>query len=391
MDLKRHGLAVATAAILIGVAGIVLSFDASDADIARSPSGDKPNRPAVRDAAAAQARFARDPLDRYTVYSLYRDTGSDPNGAEQARLLELAAARSLRDGEIQSAMIDRLIKANDYSAAAYRLDGLMRARPGFRAKLNEVLAQFAQTAQSRQALIDVLAGKPPWRKAFLSYLAGSGQDLAMISSVFIALRSTEEPPQMPELRPLFDRMVSNGAAAAAYSLWLSFLTEEQLARVGYVYDGEFEAERTEAPFDWTIKPARNVKARTLVSAQTSRGRVLEVSFANAQIAYANIYQSLFIPSGRYVLAGDYKTIRLETERGLTWKLYCTGNMSQAIAQAPAMNGTSDWTSFEVRFDVPETGCDSQVLRLELIAKAYLDRKASGTLWADSIAVRREDQ
>ena len=53
MDLKRHGLAVATAAILIGVAGIVLSFDASDADIARSPSSDKPDRPAVQDAAAA--------------------------------------------------------------------------------------------------------------------------------------------------------------------------------------------------------------------------------------------------------------------------------------------------------------------------------------------------
>lgn len=390
MDLKRHGLAAVIAAGLVVVAGIVFSFDASDADIARSPSSDSPNPPAAQDLAAAQARFARDPLDRYAVYALYRGLGSDPNGAH-AQLLDLAAARSLRDGVIQPAMIDRLIKANDYSAAAYRLDGLMRARPSFRAGLNEVLAQFSQTAESRQALIDVLAAGPPWRKAFLNYLAGSGRDLAMVSGVFIGLRSTGEPPQMPELRPLFDRMVSNGAAAAAYSLWLSFLSEEQLARVGYVYDGEFEAERTEAPFDWTIKPARNVKARTLVSAQTNRGRVLEVSFANSQIAYGNIYQSLFIPSGRYVLAGDYKTIRLETERGLAWKLYCAGNMSQAIAQGPAMNGTSDWTSFEVRFDVPEAGCDSQILRLELIAKAYLDRKASGTLWADSIAVRRDER
>lgn len=387
MRVKELGLSAVMGLILLAVAGIIVSFDASNADIARPPSSEVPL--AALNPIAAKTQFARDPLDRYAVYSLFQDATKDSNKAQ--RLLDLAAARSLRDGTIQSALIDRLIKSGGYAEAIYRLDGLMRARPGLRSVLSEALAQFAQNAESRQALIDVLAVDPPWRKAFLGSLAGSKQDLAMVAGVFIGLRSTEAPPRMAELRPLFDRMVSSGGATAAYSLWLSFLTEDQLARVGYVYDGEFEAERTETPFDWTIKPALNVKARTLVSTQTSRGRVLEISFANSQVAYGNVYQSLLIPPGHYILAGDYKTIRLETERGLAWRLYCASTPSQAIAQSPSMNGTSDWTSFEIRFAVPETGCESQTLKLELIAKAYLDRKASGTLWADGIEVRRDDQ
>jgi hypothetical protein len=387
MPVKSWGLSAVTGMILLAVAGVIVGFDASNADISRPPSSEVPAL--ALDPIVARTRFARDPLDRHAVYSLYQDATTDSNEAQ--RLLDLAAARSLRDGAIQSALIDRLIKSGGYAEAIYRLDGLMRARPGFRSGLSEALAQFVLNPESRQALIDVLADDPPWRSAFLSSLAGSKQDLAMVAGVFIGLRVTGTPPRMPELRPLLDRMASGGGATAAYSLWLSFLSEDQLARVGYVYDGEFEAERTETPFDWTIKPALNVKARMLVSTQTSRGRVLEISFANSQVAYGNVYQSLLIPPGKYVLAGDYKTIRLETERGLSWRLTCAGDPSQAIAQSPPMNGTSDWTSFEVRFAVPETGCESQTLKLELIAKAYLDRKASGTLWADGIEVRRDDQ
>jgi hypothetical protein len=385
--MKEFGLSAVMGGILLAVAGTIVSFDASNADIARPPSSEAPA--ATLDPLAAGTQLARDPLDRYAVYALYQGAAKDSN--EALRLLDLAAARSLRDGTIQSAIIDRMIASGGYAEAIYRMDGLMRARPGFRPGLSEVLAQFAQSPESRQALIDVLAADPPWRKGFLGSLAGSKQDLAMVAGVFIGLRSTATPPRMPELRPLLDRMVSTGGATAAYSLWLSFLSEDQLARVGYVYDGEFETERTEAPFDWTIKPALNVKARTLVSTQTSRGRVLEISFANSQVAYGNVYQSVLVPPGKYVLAGDYKTIRLETERGLAWRLYCAGDPSQAIAQSPPMNGTSDWTSFEVRFTVPETSCESQTLKLELLAKAYLDRKASGSLWADGIEIRRDDQ
>lgn len=391
MDMKERGLVAVIGAALVAVAGIIVSFDASDADIARPPSIEKRVSATALDPGAAKAQFVRDPLNRYAVYSLFQEATNNLNQPERARLLDLAAARSLRDGEIQFALVDRLINSRSYSEAAYRLDSLMRARPSFRSGLSEVLVQFAQAPASRQALLDVLAEDPPWRKTFLSYLAGSKQDLAIVSSVFIGLRSTKVPPRVPELRPLLDRMVSSGNATAAYSLWLSFLSEDQLARVGFVYDGEFEAVRTEAPFDWTIKSAMNVKVRTLMSAQASRGRVLEVTFANSQVSYGNVYQSLLIPPGRYVLAGDYKTSRLETERGFAWRLYCAGNAPQAIAQSPPMNGTGDWSSFEVRFAVPETGCDSQTLRLELIAKAHLDRKASGTLWADSITIRRADQ
>jgi hypothetical protein len=395
--MSKYVIGAAAAMALAAAAVAICSFDASNVDIARPPSIEKQlsNAPAG-DVAPPPAitSFIADPLDRYAVYQLSREPAGNPS-VDQLRLLFLAAGRSSRDVEIQVAAISQLLKEEKYALALERLDGLMRADHALRPKLYDALVVFAQSAASRRALVDLLAQEPPWRKDFLSYLPRAAIDVQTASTLIAEMRATASAPQSSELAPFIDRLIADGAIGQAYSLWLNSLTEAQLARAGYIYNGDFEAKLAQlGSFDWTVMRAKNVVARTTPNAADNRGMVLEVAFVNAQISYRNIFQRLMLPAGRYSLTGYYKANDLENDRGLVWRVYCVIAGQKAfgkrLGESPAMKGTQDWTAFEINLDIPDRDCGAQILQLELNAQAKLDQRVTGVLRFDDLKIDRKE-
>ena len=338
-------IAGSTAAILLVLAGAaIVSFDASDPDIARPPSLEKP----VTGAASPQASplpdlshdrqyhaasFIADPLNRYAVYLLGQAPGGELTGAERTRLLFLAADRSRRDGEIQTAAISQLLKEENYPQSLEALDGLMRSNPKSQQKIYDALTVFTRNAGSRRALVQLLAQEPPWRQDFLAYLPRSTADVRGASMLMAELRSTKSPPRTAELTPLLGKLIADGTPDEAYLLWLTSLTEAQLERAGYIYNGDFETKLDQlGPFDWRIVPAKNVVARGVENNPAVRGTVLEVSFAGSDLRYRNIYQRLLLPPGRYILTGSYRASNLDSDRGLVWRIYCVTTAEQKLAE-----------------------------------------------------------
>lgn len=388
MPIVKYAICAA-AALALTAAGITITFfDEADVDIARPPSHDG-DRAGAGDSAAA--RFIANPLDRYAVFSLAKDGADDASGPDRTRLLLLASERSLRDIEIQSAAIDHLLRKEDYPRALARLDGLIRARPSLRKKFYDVLAVFARSDASRAALIALLGESPPWRKDFFTYLPGSATDMNTISLVIAELRGAQAPLQAAEIAPFISKLIADGAPETAYAHWLNGLSETQLARAGYVYNGDFEAPLArQGAFDWVVTPAKNVVVRTFQNASAGRGTVLEVTFAGSQISYRNIYQRLMLPAGGYTLTGQYRAGNLENERGLVWRVYCESSPQQTLGESPPMKGTRDWGPLEIAFSVPEQDCMSQILRLELNARAKLDLQVRGILRFDDLRIARQE-
>ncbi len=386
-------LSAAIALLLLAVAGMMVSFDASNVDIARPPSLEKivldPASPgSPEDVQALQASLRADPLDRYALYLLSRTTTGD---VDRAGLLRLAAERSRRDAEIQTASIQELLKEENYPEALERFDGLVRSTPAIRYKLYDAIAIFAQSTQSRAPLIALLAKSPPWRADFLSYLPRTATDRQTVSLLVGDLRATKSPPTSKELTPIIAKLIADGAAEQAYSLWLTSLDETQLARAGHIYNGNFEARLAQlGPFDWIIVPAKNVVTRSVSTTSNDRGTVLEVAFANSQVSYRNIYQRLMLPPGKFTLTGQYWANRLENDRGLAWRIVCETPSQPVLGEGPAMKGTRDWGPFDVTFTVPDRDCTSQLLRLELNVRAKLDLKVSGMLRFDALRIERAD-
>lgn len=401
MSLIKYIAGSAAAIGLVIAAVTICSFDAANLDIARPPSLEKLVSPmpatnsasspdGAGDSQSSMVTFITDPLDRYGVYQLARDFTGSPT-PDQPRLLLLAAGRSLRDVEIQTAAINQLLKEKKYPQALERMDGLIRANPSLRSQLYDALALFVRSTESRHALVELLGLDPPWRKNFFTYLPASTIDTQTASTLIAEVRSTGSVPQSDELAPFIHKLIVDGAIDRAYSLWLNSLSEAQLARAGYIYNGDFEAKLAqEGPFDWIVLPTKNVVARAIRNTSAERGMVLEVAFADSQTAYGNLYQRLMLPAGTYVLTGSYKANNLENDRGFVWRISCETTAPQKLGESAAMKGTQDWTLFEISFGVPDKDCASQILRLQLNARAKLDLRVRGALSFDDLRIDRQE-
>lgn len=387
MSVPKYVIGCIMALLLVTAALVIISFDATNVDIARPPSLDRPGPFA---SGADATSFIADPLNRYAVYQLGR-ASTDPDPSDSSRLIALAAERSRRDAEIQTAALGQILKEENYMLALERLDGLIRSRPALRYKLFDVLAELARNTGGQRALADVLTQDPPWRKTFFTYLPRSAADLPAAAALVTMLRQGQSPPRPDEMSPLLNKLIQEGAGDQAYALWLNSLTEDQLARAGYIYNGDFEAKLArQGSFDWVVLPAKNIVVRTTHSGSSDHGSVLELAFAGSQIAYRNVSQRLMLPPGRYSLTGTYRANNLDNERGLMWRVYCGLEGPLKLAQGPAMNGTRDWTPFQTAFVVPDEACPTQALRLELDARAKLDLKVSGVIRFDDLRIDRQE-
>lgn len=344
------------------------------------------------DEARMQARFLAeealrvDPLDVRSLKLLARIANLEGRDDETRALLEAAAARSARDAEIQVLLIEILIAESAFADALARIDALMRARPQLRDPLGEIMIMLAPDPGFREALVAILAREPPWRGQWLVRLAREG-DIAIVSVVLDALRRTPAPPAAAETGALVDRHISEGQIARAYGTWLASLPPERLAQVRDINNGGFEAAPDGLAFDWRLGRLRNVEIRRSERTDTTGGHALRVDFGGGRARFSHVSQVLFLPPGSFRLTGQARMQNLRTARGLRWRVACATGDRRRLGESPALRGTTPWQQFHFDFTVEE-GCDGQILRLELDARAALDTEISGQALFDDLVIER---
>jgi hypothetical protein len=92
-----------------------------------------------------------------------------------------------------------------------------------------------------------------------------------------------------------------------------------------------------------------------------------------------------LPAGAYTFAGQVKTERLLTSRGLWWRIYCA-NSAKTLTNTELVSGTMPWTEFKVNFQVPATDCDAQGLILELPARIGPEQRIEGQAWYQNLRI-----
>jgi hypothetical protein len=114
-------------------------------------------------------------------------------------------------------------------------------------------------------------------------------------------------------------------------LWLNSLPPEQRKRVGYVFNGDFEAPLSNTGFDWRI-PAQE---STIVAAEPGDGvmgkRGLHVAFTSQRYAGPPLYQTLLLEPGKYQLEGKAKA-GLDAWLGMQWGVYCLDDAGRPKGQ-----------------------------------------------------------
>jgi tetratricopeptide (TPR) repeat protein len=299
--------------------------------------------------------------------------------------LLLIAGYFLRTGE-ETAALSTLRRALDSAPAEVSI----KIWPVFTAAL---------VSGRHQKYFDAMAREnAPWWPEFFRHACARAVPANAVQAVF-AVRVTAGLATVDERQCLIDRLQRDGQWTNAYLLWLNGLPPEQRKRVGYVFNGDFEAPLSNSGFDWRVPPQES----TIVSAEPGDGvsgkRGLNVAFTSQRYGGPPVYQTLLLEPGKYQLEGKAKAA-LEAWLGMQWGVYCldaAGRATRQLARTDPFTGTTRWREFRYEFAVP-VDCPAQLLRLELAnpkqgaaGPADVAIRLKGKLWFDDIRVRIVDE
>ncbi len=328
----------------------------------------------------AQRALRSNPLDAraLSLLGLIAERKSDRQSADA--LMRISGARTWRDRITQSWLFDRDVRRGDYEHALPHVDAILRTDPEFNTELLPVFAWFTANSRAFKALTDFLATSPPWRSWLLRELSGRLVDRSRLVQLYSALKETENPPTIDELRPYLTRLIKDGDFEQAYQMWRDTLPPALRANETYPYNRDFDAPMDELPFNWVLNTIPGADIQIVSSPDGGRKRALRVQFSGARVDFANVKQLLLLPPGNYTLGGRVKTQELQTSRGLWWHIFCADDVTKTLAQTELVSGTVAWTDFKVDFQVPTKACKAQWLQLELPARIATEHKIEGQVW-----------
>ena len=335
-------------------------------------------------------RLANNPTDLNAIKNLATLADVLGDKTQLASLSLIAATRSLRDFPSQVAALQVLLIQKDYAKALYHIDGLLRSDPERHDQLMTLLSSFVDAPGSLAPLVALLKTSPPWRGSFIAYLEQNAKQTETSYALLSTLRNQGSAISSDELRPLLARLMSEKAYDRAYYIWLDFLSDIELRKTSLIYDGGFDLDIGNRFFDWTYQPLANVDLRLVPKSTGSVDRVLRISFSSGKTPFNNFYQVLRLQPGNYVLRGEEKSEKLETNSGLVWRFTCISQEPNLIGSTEPLLDVASWKNFDLSFTVPVQGCDTQELRLANNARADLDQQISGIAYYDNLSVQLAD-
>jgi len=307
--------------------------------------------------------------------------------AEQAQALNaIAVRRAPRDRLARAAAIDRAFAMGDVESGLEHLDALLRVDPGVREGILQRLALMLSHDEIQATLLDRLSHDPDWRPS-LAVVLKSPQTPAKPAAHLLerlAARSPLLPGEVDARIVLLGRLGRNAEARAA---WLHSLPAQARGKDdAWLFDGGFEHPEISDGYGWRIaqQPALAVVYDDVAPLE---GRyALSLAFTGRAVTAPGLEQSLALTPGRYRLdlAVENDT---EAARPFVLEVVCQGGATPQL-NLPLPAAAPTWVRSSGSFDIPDTGCPGQLLRLQYPGRSLPERLVSGSLRLDAIHLNR---
>ena len=327
--------------------------------------------------------LAVDPLDVRAIRVLGLSAERTGDTALAEKLLKDAGARSRRDGPTQLWLFARNAATGDYDEAFARADALMRDRPELATRFYPVMADLAARPEATDALVRRLRMQPPWRDGFVQTYIRQAFDPGRPYALLERMEATGVKLSPVERKAMMMRLVQGKHYQQAFVFWVQSLGRADLESLADIRNGEFRPHVEDGPFNWTIEgPAKNFVEFT--DAPDREGGALDIVFTGGPAPIGFVRQLLVLSPGQNVLSGEVKADQFQALAGPVWQVRCADG-NQLLGETEPLTSSTGWRRFELRFEVPATGCEAQWLRLRLPGR---DRQMSGEVWYDKLAISR---
>jgi tetratricopeptide (TPR) repeat protein len=213
-----------------------------------------------------------------------------------------------------------------------------------------------------------------------------------------------EGNQMDEARDTWTWMVENSLAdldaAAEYvtflvkkklytnadDVWAAFngRNEPQFLKSNWIFNGGFESEPADCPFDWNISSNGDVTADIENGMNYGGAASLRVNSGSTRKSeFIPAWQDVVLSAGSWNLKGYLKTNRSSHEQELFFHIVDAEDSSRLDISTDRFQGNQEWTAIEKDFLVPPA---TRLIRIELIApqSGSFSGDTAGSVWVDHI-------
>jgi hypothetical protein len=316
----------------------------------------------------AKSALLYDPIDA-RLSSILGEV-SQRRGATEEAYAYFRQAQSLSKTELLSvqSLIALSLRRGDVGSAVQDVDTLLRRWPD---RFGDVASFFIPVLQDETgyaAVLQSLQRDAPWRGNLVRYLAGDRLGLDVLQELLGDLAASLVPARPAELAAVISGLMRQGQYDLAYRFFLSTLSSEERAQVGYVYNPSFAPIRLGRPFDWQVANRAGVELRFAGAGESGA----YVRFLNAPVKEAGLRQSLVLPPGAFRLSIDASAVGLVLPKGLFWKVSCGPSRPVQVAKLDILEGSYQDRRFDVSFTIPDAGCILQQLQLstEMMAESW---------------------
>lgn len=345
---------------------------------------------AKNELAGLRARIAANPGDAWAVTRLARFASlpAELLGQDGAQLLAAAARVAPHRTEVIQQQALRALKQQDWAVAVPHLVALGTRHGDAEAvrSLARMVSLSGQDPRLLVALRQALQTDATWFDKALRVMPGEKLPLGPAMPLVSVLAMSGE------LKPATGLMVirqlkSEGLWLDAHALWMQLWKTP----LGLLFNGDFEQRFVAHAFDWETGEESAARAGVQVErvGQGERGQVLKLIFTGRPMRTPLVRQDLFLPPGNYRLEGDYQSIELRSEEGLTWVLSCAQG-GQELARSPALRATGrNWQTLRLLGSVP-AGCQGVTLALQPQAAYESGTGMRGEILFDHMRLTRGD-
>jgi tetratricopeptide (TPR) repeat protein len=334
----------------------------------------------------AKRAIAANRFDGRALRVLAQAEQANGNNKQALAYYQQAAQLAPRDVQAHAWLLQHALQNRNAQDAVAHLDALLRLKPALMLSLRPQANALAVNPATRAYMAKALLELPPWRRDFLAELPKAPYRSADLAPFFqqIAMRSVASAD---ELRPWLERLRQEKRYAQAYVTWANLVPPAQQRFLGTVFDGGFEVppENQVPPYGWSNPPITN----TYMLWAGTRGSVedssFNVQFEGRRTPFDNLWQSILLAPGKWRLRWRAKANRLESTRGLVWRVNCESD-GRILAESAPMRGQFDWRSLEMAFEIP-ADCAGQRLGLLIPARIPAETQINGALWLDEVRIQ----
>lgn len=181
-------------------------------------------------------------------------------------------------------------------------------------------------------------------------------------------------------------LIRRGHPDAAASVWAQYMgaRADDYDKSTYVFNGDFESDPTQSPFDWNVARTEGVEVTRDCATADSGKCSLRISFAGTQnLDVTAASQLAFVRTGTYRFHALIRTEALTTDQGIRFRISDAEVPARLDEVFGQFTGSDPWSSVDHDLVVaPQT----RLVRIEVIRQPSMkfDNKVDGTAWIDQL-------